>query len=664
MEINIKKDWKFWSILVISIIAITLFISYRIGLLNLDYIASYSPSVNEDKYNKTYELQKSGDEIEESFIAKYNRLSKIYVQFNELKIEKSYILTNGKATIGIKDENKNEIYSKEINVYDLLNSINYIFDFPEIKESQGNLYYLFIKCNEKYEGIEFFKVKYSEENLFENGDMYINGEKQSGDILFQEMYYNSDKMLISFAFIAIVILILSLIAIIIYYLKNIKEETLFWCIIPAIFILFLFIIPVTKNHDEPYHWFRILDIAQGNYLTQIKDDKPNIEMDENAWIIGNQEPEGVKYNFILNSIKNTKENGKDTINYEAYTTAIYNPVQYISQTLGVLITSLITQNYMLMAYGARFINMIVSIILLYLAIKIMPIGKRGMLISMCFPIAIEGFTSMSPDAITISISYLLIAYVFNLVFNKEKRIQKTDIFILAILSIIISLCKIVYLPLVGLLLLLPKDKFKTKKQWILTIGIIMGISIIANLIWLGISYKYLLLYKDGNSSGQLGNLIGNPINYIQRVLTTINVSAGSYIYSLLGCELGWNEFANVGTFFAFIMGVIIVYANLTDSTLKIKLTKYQKIILCLIVLAIVGLIFTSLYMQWNEAEDVIIRGVQGRYFIPILPILALLIFNKLKFEKEETDVNINKKSGIGICIIYMYVFANLIILNI
>lgn len=664
MEINIKKDWKFWSILIISIIAITLFISYRIGLLNLDYIASYSPSVNEDKYNKTYELQKSGDEVEESFIAKYNRLSKIYVQFNELKIEKSYILTNGKATIGIKDENKNEIYSKEINVYDLLNSINYIFDFPEIKESQGNLYYLFIKCNEKYEGIEFFKVKYSEENLFENGDMYINGEKQSGDILFQEMYYNTDKMLISFAFIAIVILLLSLIAIIIYYLKNIKEETLFWCIIPAIFILFLFIMPVTKNHDEPYHWFRILDIAQGNYLTQIKDDKPNIEMDENAWIIGNQEPEGVKYNFILNSIKNTKENGKDTINYEAYTTAIYNPVQYISQTLGVLITSLITQNYMLMAYGARFINMIVSIILLYLAIKIMPIGKRGMLISMCFPIAIEGFTSMSPDAITISISYLLIAYVFNLVFNKEKRIQKTDIYILAILSIIISLCKIVYLPLVGLLLLLPKDKFKTKKQWLLTIGIIMGISIIANLIWLGISYKYLLLYKDGNSSGQLGNLISNIINYIQRVLTTINVSAGSYIYSLLGCELGWNEFADVGTFFAFIMGVIIVYANLTDSTLKIKLTKYQKIILCLIVLAIVGLIFTSLYMQWNEAEDVIIRGVQGRYFIPILPILALLIFNKLKFEKEETDVTINKKIGIGICIIYMYVFANLIILNI
>ena len=190
-----------------------------------------------------------------------------------------------------------------------------------------------------------------------------------------------------------------------------------------------------------------------------------------------------------------------------------------------------------MAYGARLINMIIAILLLYLAIKQMPFGKRGMLISMCFPIAMEGFTSMSPDALTIAVSYLITAYVLNIVFNKEKKINKTDIFILAILSIVIALCKIVYLPLVLLLLLIPKEKFKSKKAHILTIGIIIAVAIIANLVWLGVSSMYLSLYKDGNSGNQVSILFNDIIGYIQRVFTTISTNGGKYIYSMLGDEL-------------------------------------------------------------------------------------------------------------------------------
>ena len=319
---------------------------------------------------------------------------------------------------------------------------------------------------------------------------------------------------------------------------------------------------------------------------------------------------------------------------------------------------------MFMAYGARVINMIVSIILLYLAIKIMPFGKRGMLFSMCFPIAVEGFTSMSPDALTISISYLFTAYVFNIVFNEEKQIKRTDIFILTVLSILIALCKIVYLPLVGLLLLIPRKKFKTKKSHLLTVGIIMAVAIIANLVWLKISSTYLALYKDGNSVNQLAILLNGPISYLQRVLGTMNQYGGFYTYSLLGQELGWNEFAQMGALLPTVVGIIYMYINITDNTLKQKLNKYQNTIILLIILAIIGLIFTSLYLQWNEPTNYAIEGIQGRYFIPIIPILTFLICSKLKLTTEQTEERLNKKLGVAICIVYMYVFINLLILNI
>ena len=317
-----------------------------------------------------------------------------------------------------------------------------------------------------------------------------------------------------------------------------------------------------------------------------------------------------------------------------------------------------------MAYGARIINMIIAIFLLYAAIKIMPFGKLGMLISMCFPIAIEGFTSMSPDAITISVAYLFTAYVLNIVFNKEKKVRKVDVFVLAVLSILISLCKIVYLPLVGLLLLIPREKFKTRKQQVLTVGIIMAVSIIANLVWLGVSSMYLSMYKDGNSGDQLSTLLHNPIEYLQRLFTTISVFGGDYIYSLLGLELGWNEFAYMYTLFPLLFGLLFIYANTSDESIKVRLTKYQNIIIGLIILAVVGLIFTSLYIQWNEPQNTTIIGVQGRYFIPLIPIATFFIFSKLKFTREQTEEQVTKKAGIGICIINMYMLINLLILNI
>ncbi len=317
-----------------------------------------------------------------------------------------------------------------------------------------------------------------------------------------------------------------------------------------------------------------------------------------------------------------------------------------------------------MAYGARIINMIIAIFLLYAAIKIMPFGKLGMLISMCFPIAIEGFTSMSPDAITISVAYLFTAYVLNIVFNKEKMVRKVDVFVLAVLSILISLCKIVYLPLVGLLLLIPREKFKTRKQQVLTVGIIMTISIIANLVWLGVSSMYLSMYKDGNSGDQLSTLLHNPIEYLQRLFTTISVFGGDYIYSLLGSELGWNEFAYMYTLFPLLFGLLFIYANTSDESIKVRLTKYQNIIIGLIILAVVGLIFTSLYIQWNEPQNTTIIGVQGRYFIPLIPIATFFIFSKLKFTRDQTEEQVTKKAGIGICIINMYMLINLLILNI
>ena len=271
---------------------------------------------------------------------------------------------------------------------------------------------------------------------------------------------------------------------------------------------------------------------------------------------------------------------------------------------------------MAMAYAARIVNMVISITLLYLALKKMPFGKLPLLISMCLPIALEGFTSMSPDAITISVSYLFIAYVFSIVFNQseDKQISKKDTIILLILSVVLSLCKIVYLPIVGLLLLFTKNKFKNKKIHIVTVAGIISISIVANLLWLNTANMYLAMYKDGNSNIQISTILQNPILYFQRLLLTFNYYIGDYSFSLFGKELGWNEFAQLNSLLPIILGALFVFVIVCDNTLKISLKKHENIIIGLIILAVIGLIFTSLYVQWNNEQNQVINRNTRKIF--------------------------------------------------
>ena len=106
--------------------------------------------------------------------------------------------------------------------------------------------------------------------------------------------------------------------------------------------------------------------------------------------------------------------------------------------------------------SGRIVNMIFALFVLYFAIKLMPFGKKLLLIPAMIPIAIEGFTSLSPDAMTISVAFFYIAYILHLAFGTKEQLGIKEKVILLISSIVIALCKIVYIPLVGLILIIPK----------------------------------------------------------------------------------------------------------------------------------------------------------------------------------------------------------------
>ena len=133
--------------------------------------------------------------------------------------------------------------------------------------------------------------------------------------------------------------------------------------------------------------------------------------------------------------------------------------------------------------------------------------------------------------------------------------------------------------------------------------------------------------------------------------------------SLFGSDLGWGEFVKLYAIVPYALLAIYTFTAITDESLKNKLKNYQVVWITLVVLAVIGLVFTSLYVQWTTVGKESIAGVQGRYFLPILPLIMLLLGSVLKIKTDYKKENINKFVGISILALQVYTIAQIIVVH-
>ena len=655
MKINLKKDWKFYGILTIAVLIIVL-------------IANYSLKIEEKLYTTgeiqeetgTLEDASAGTEIVQTFVAIDNNLKKVKIDFEPYKVD---VNCGGKVTVGIKDANGNVIQEREILRNYVRETSQYTLEFPKQKDSKDKEYQIFIRFNDLEDANKFYSVKYTDKNEFLKNHLTINGEEiQGASIIFQDLYKSNIRTIIYSVILIIFILGVYIVSSIIYYKKSMKIENIFLMIAPFACIFFLVTMPTFKNHDEYYHWLKAYEVSQGTLMTPQEDG-----------VQGSMMPEGVSKVFPTNwteldyqtmkELLNIKlnEDNKGILNPE--TAAVYSFVQYIPQATGIALARLVTDNVYLITYGGRIVNMIFALLVLYFAIKLIPFGKKLLLVPAMIPIAIEGFTSLSPDSMTISVAFFYIAYILHLAFEKKEQLEMKEKVILLISSIVIALCKIVYIPLVGLILIIPKEKFKNagNKNKILNFCIIAGIAVMINLIWLAISSRYLSTFREGDSKIQVLLALQNPILYIQNVLYTFNLNGSNYLLSLFGADLGWGELIKLYSIVPYAFLGIYLFTAITDNELKDKFKRYQIVWISLVILAIVGLIFTSLYVQWTTVGQTSIAGIQGRYFLPILPLVMLLLGSVVKVKSLYNEEKVTKFVGISILVLQIFTISQILV---
>ncbi len=308
----------------------------------------------------------------------------------------------------------------------------------------------------------------------------------------------------------------------------------------------------------------------------------------------------------------------------------------------------LTKEIMLILYG----------IVIAFAIKIAT--KYKLLLFAIGLLPINVFIASNFNYDTFILAFVLLGMAEFIKMMSDKKINKKD-YIIFLLSMSLGvLNKAVYVPLIMLSLLIPKDKFKdskeSKKYKTITIivCILVLLSFIAPTVFAPPSGGDARLHENVSVSGQISYIIHNPIKF-----TIIFIKNAGYLF--------FDKFFGVGSilnygyigvpsgnylYYLVLITLILSYLKACDD--GSILNKNNKIILSILLFIIIGFIWGALYLSFNDVGAYIIDGVQGRYFIPLLlPLFMVIITDNIKCKLDDNKLII----GVTIILLVVYIIS-------
>jgi uncharacterized membrane protein len=473
----------------------------------------------------------------------------------------------------------------------------------------------------------------------------------------------------------------------------------FFIIISLIFgSLYALIIPPFQVPDEFNHFYRswqITDLFRNNGaggLTAVRtnDNRVGAELPTSLKTISQpfrtlpfQEANRTSKDLIFNLLKIPLEEDKRSF-YDFANTGLYAPTAYPSQVLTILILKPFKINPLYIFYGTRFSTLFLWIFLVSLAIRITSVGKWLMVFMALLPSSLFINSGNNADVISNGLAFLAIAYILKWL-NETNKITLKSIGIWTFIVSILSLNKIVYSPLLFLILLVKNENlggFKRKMSifmGILTLNVVIMAVWLVHIRPLQITYdEYDTIYRtilpqplneNVNHIAQLKFILEHPVLYSKILVYSLLKSAPHTLIHYLG-KFGWEKnYFPLGINFMLFLVLILrgvsenVFSVETDfHTTKKRYHIVKGAFIMVGVMMVVG-VATFLYLNSCSVGGDFVYNLSGKYFIPIFPLFFLILPNvcfvkiKRKLPIIEPFLRLDYQAGFMVFSLLYGVFA-------
>lgn len=452
--------------------------------------------------------------------------------------------------------------------------------------------------------------------------------------------------------------------------KSLKLDKMACTVMIVIGLLISFLIPTWQTPDEPAH---LLMIAQSVHNEKLSE---NIEKE-----IGSNDGElqFVKFGKKVNKAKFKKAMTKSP----EYTKAEMMPkgisvsiVKHLPATIGIYLGLLLgLPSYWVLQIGEVF-ALLFYLYICYRALRYMPVKKEVMFLIMMSPIAIQQAGSLGYDAVLLPFCFLFISYVLYLDFTREK-IELKNMLILLFMIGFITYLKVPYFFLALICLTLPLRKMeicigrleineavivKWRKYVIIAGGVIFvaGVYVFRHNVWIQIIYgmvaesrRGIYLLKETVATWHQYVIISTIGNF-GWLDTPMLYGVVIAVYILFLIFAMFNSDKEKKKRFS-VIGAVVVWGTFIIMTLLIMLSMVNHTIM--VVLFGAENLDKTYHIREALYQIPYIGGLQGRYFVPFIPLMFLPV-PQVKQVKKSTMIII-----ISVFQVLIYGYAIALLLN-
>lgn len=330
---------------------------------------------------------------------------------------------------------------------------------------------------------------------------------------------------------------------------------------------------------------------------------------------------------------------------------------YLPQIIGVTIARIFGMNAFQILFVGRFFALVAYCFLMFWALRLIPFGKITLFIIGILPMTIQQVVSFNYDSLLFGICFFLISYLFYLIYVKDEIIWY-DCAVLVFLGGLIAVIKFIYLPLMGLALFIPKEKFggiKKKSIW--------GIIVVTTVGMESLLTKWAAIHSMANTATETAGHVGvkmslaycmeNPGEIIIIFYRTIERQLSGFLSQMLASPLGWLDIDMPSIIvISFIIIILLSILRKEDEQqFKIKTIRSFSILISVVILV---LVMIALLLGWTTEGENQISGIQGRYFLPILPLIVIILQNQTIMLKKNIDWYLMMGAGYLQCMVVYF----------
>jgi uncharacterized membrane protein len=404
--------------------------------------------------------------------------------------------------------------------------------------------------------------------------------------------------------------------------------------------------PPMHGSDENSHLIRAYQLSRGIYYPE-PHNRDTLPLEFEQFIEKNFPGSEHRYPFGKGGMAIVTEKSKEVP--KAWTdvnTMGYPPVVYLPAAIGFRLASMLYVPIGFSVWIAKIFQASMYVGFIYIALRFAKDASFRWVIFVValLPMSLYSASTINGDAYTNSVTLLFLSIVFTFMLDKNRsKIDQRHLILFVSSAILLSFTKTVYLIFLPLIFFVPGTIFLSQQKKALSLKILLLVVclLIGGAIYrVGLTAKYnpfLLMpaYANASAVKQVQYMEKRPAYAITTFTEDTINNFGNRLSSMIN---GFGEMFRLKnhidtSFFATFFGISAIIAASTNSE---KLKTRSKIIA-------VGLIVCLLYSgivlaMWlgNNIGTTSIQGVQGRYFIPLILPLAVLL-PKIKYLKGNLE---------------------------